>query len=64
MQVCNQLALAGFEAPRLERRPVTFGYLGVLAVWGALFLVNPKLALEVFRQRRYDSPIPRLEWAD
>jgi hypothetical protein len=34
-------------------------YAGVLAVWAVLFLVRPSLALEVFRERRADSPIRR-----
>lgn len=34
-------------------------YAGVLLVWGALFLVRPGLAMQVFRERRADSPIPR-----
>ena len=35
-------------------------YGGVLLVWLGLFIVRPSLALEVMRQRRADSPIPRL----
>ncbi len=34
-------------------------YGGVLLVWLALFLVNRPLALQVFRERRADSPIRR-----
>jgi len=34
-------------------------YAGVLLVWLALFVVNRDLALQVFRERRADSPIPR-----
>ncbi|SFJ06683.1 DNA damage-induced SOS-independent cell division inhibitor A [Caulobacter sp. UNC279MFTsu5.1] len=34
-------------------------YAGVLLVWGALFLVRPALAMQVFRERRADSPIRR-----
>lgn len=34
-------------------------YGGVLLVWAALFLVRPTLAMQVFRERRADSPIPR-----
>lgn len=36
-------------------------YGGVLLVWAGLFLINPPLALKVFRERRADSPIRR-EW--
>lgn len=35
-------------------------YGGVLAVWSALFLVQPRLALQILRERRADSPLPRL----
>ncbi len=35
-------------------------YGGVLLVWLALLVVRPGLALRVFRERRADSPIPRL----
>jgi len=34
-------------------------YAGVLLVWGALFVVRPGLAMQVFRERRADSPIRR-----
>lgn len=34
-------------------------YAGVLLVWGALFVVRPRLALQVMAERRADSPIPR-----
>lgn len=36
-----------------EIRPRRWGmrYLGVLAVWGALFLVRPGLALTIWRER-------------
>ncbi len=36
-------------------------YAGVLAVWCALFAVRPALALQILRERRADSPLPR--WA-
>jgi hypothetical protein len=37
-----------------EIRPRRRGlrYLGVLAVWAALFLVRPRLALAIWRERR------------
>ena len=35
-------------------------YAGVLAVWFGLLLIRPRLALEILRHRRPDSPIPRL----
>lgn len=34
-------------------------YGGVLLVWVGLLLINPPLALKVFRERRADSPIRR-----
>lgn len=34
-------------------------YAGVLLVWMGLFLVRPRLALQVFRERRADSPLRR-----
>jgi hypothetical protein len=34
-------------------------YVLVLTVWAGLFLVRPRLAMEIFRERRTDSPIPR-----
>lgn len=36
-------------------------YGGVLLVWVGLLLINPPLALKVFRERRADSPIRR-DW--
>lgn len=54
-----------FYAPPLYRRSLAdrlFGavrYAGVLTVWLALFAVRPGLALDIFRNRRADSPIPR-----
>ena len=35
-------------------------YAGVLAVWFGLLLIRPRLALDILRHRRPDSPIPRL----
>jgi len=37
-----------------EIRPRRKGlrYLGVLLVWGALFLIQPRLALSIWRERR------------
>jgi hypothetical protein len=34
-------------------------YAGVLAVWGVLFVWDPRLAMQVLRERRADSPIRR-----
>ncbi|HEX7760524.1 MAG TPA: hypothetical protein VF459_13535 [Caulobacteraceae bacterium] len=35
-------------------------YAGVLGVWLGLLVIRPRLALDIFRHRRADSPIPRL----
>ena len=37
----------------------SLNYASVLLVWGVLFLVRPTLAMQVLRERRADSPIPR-----
>jgi hypothetical protein len=37
-----------------------FRYLAVVALWLALLLIRPRLAIDIFRHRRPDSPIPRL----
>jgi hypothetical protein len=34
-------------------------YGGVLLVWSVLLVVRPAVALQVMRERRADSPIPR-----
>lgn len=34
-------------------------YAGVLAVWAVLFVWDPRLAMQVLRERRADSPIRR-----
>jgi hypothetical protein len=36
---------------RLRRRKGGLRYLGVLLVWGALFMVRPGLALSIWRER-------------
>jgi hypothetical protein len=49
-----------------NHRPTAAGairYAGVLTVWLALLLVRPTLAIDIFRNRRADSPIPRLKFA-
>ena len=37
---------------RPRRRARRLRYLGVLAVWTALFVVRPRLALSIWRERR------------
>jgi hypothetical protein len=50
-----------FEQTRPSRRlKAAARYAVVLGVWTALLLVRPRLALRIFRERRQDSPIPRL----
>jgi hypothetical protein len=34
-------------------------YAGVLAVFGLFFLVRPREAVEIFRHRRWNSPLRR-----
>lgn len=34
-------------------------YSGVLVVWLALFAVRPRLAIDIYRHRRPDSPLRR-----
>lgn len=48
------------------RRPImpAVRYAGVVAVWLALFLIQPRLALKIFRERRPDSPLRRKLRAD
>jgi hypothetical protein len=45
--------------PRHGRLLGALRYALVLAVWLGLFSVRPRLALQIFRERREDSPIPR-----
>lgn len=47
----------------LERAQGAVRYAGVLAVWLILALVRPRLAIDIFVNRRPDSPIPRLRHA-
>ncbi|PXA91135.1 hypothetical protein DMC25_02565 [Caulobacter sp. D4A] len=39
----------------------SISYAGVLLVWAGLFVIRPRLALQVMAQRRADSPIPRFD---
>lgn len=43
----------------LKRAQDAARYAGVLAVWVVLALIRPRLALDIFVNRRPDSPIPR-----
>jgi hypothetical protein len=52
-------ALPLYRPSALDRLWGSMRYGGVLAVWLALFLVRPNLALDIWRHRRADSPIPR-----
>ncbi|MGZ3375784.1 MAG: hypothetical protein ACXU8S_04235 [Phenylobacterium sp.] len=40
-----------YETEIRPRRRNGVRYLGVLCVWGALFLVRPRLALTIWRER-------------
>lgn len=59
MAVLDTYAIVTWQAPR-RRTCGPLRYAGVLAVWALLLMVNPPLAWDVFRNRRPDSPIPRL----
>lgn len=48
-----------FRLPRRGRLLGALRYALVLAVWLGLFALRPRLALQIFRERREDSPIPR-----
>ena len=37
-------------------------YAGVLAVWAGLAVIRPRLALDILRHRRADSPLRRARW--
>ena len=50
---------ACFEIGLAQRLAGAARYAGVLAVWLGLFAVRPRLAMEIMRERRPDSPIPR-----
>ena len=43
----------------LEKAQDAVRYAGVLTVWLVLALIRPGLALDIFVNRRADSPIPR-----
>ena len=62
MAALDTYGIVVWQAPR-RRRCGALRYAGVLAVWLMLFIVDPPLALEIFRNRRADSPIPRLRHA-
>ena len=51
---------AGPPSAALLRLAGSARYAGVLAVWFGLLLIRPRLALDILRHRRPDSPIPRL----
>lgn len=58
MRAIEQGYLIGYQPVRRRRGLVR--YAGVLLVWLGLLAVNPPLAWDIFRNRRADSPIPRL----
>jgi hypothetical protein len=59
MAALDNYGIVVWQAPR-RRRGGALRYAGVLAVWLGLLVVNPPLAWDIFRNRRADSPIPRL----
>lgn len=48
------------SAPRQSRLLGAARYALVLAVWLGLFAIRPRLALQIFHERRANSPIPRI----
>jgi hypothetical protein len=48
-----------FDLTPRRRLAPSVRYAGVLAVWCALFLIRPRLALQIYRERRADSPLRR-----
>lgn len=48
-----------FDLTPRRRVSPALRYAGVLAVWAGLFVIRPRLALEIFRNRRSDSPLRR-----
>ena len=53
---------AGFGLNAWEKAAGVLRYAGVLAVWAALAVVRPRLALRILRERRADSPLRRPAW--
>ena len=59
MAVLDHSHLVDWQPTRWRIR-TRLRYAGVFAVWLVLLAINPPLAWDVFRNRRADSPIPRL----
>ncbi|MBS0408721.1 MAG: hypothetical protein JSR86_02315 [Proteobacteria bacterium] len=61
MSTCSTefLPLPLYRRSAVSRLAGSIRYGGVLAVWLALFMVRPGLALDIWRHRRPDSPIRR-----
>jgi hypothetical protein len=49
----------GFGQGSGARAASALRYAGVLAVWAGLALIRPRLALQIWRERRADSPLGR-----
>ena len=60
MTAIDRWDVVAWQKTPWERRGGPIRYAGVLLVWLAVAVVNPPLAWDVFRNRRPDSPIPRL----
>ena len=43
----------------MSRMKGSVRYAGVLAVFGLFFLVRPREAMDIYRGRRFDSPLRR-----
>ena len=61
MTAIDQWDVVAWQKTPWERRGGPIRYAGVLGVWLVLAIVNPPLAWDIFRNRRPDSPIPRLK---
>lgn len=52
----------GFGQGAWARAAGAVRYAGVLAVWAGLALIRPRLAMQIWRERRLDSPLRRQAW--
>ena len=50
---------AGFGMDAREKAAAVVRYVGVLAVWAALAVVRPRLAVRIWKERRAESPLRR-----
>jgi hypothetical protein len=52
----------GFGRDGWTRAAGAVRYAGVLVVWAGLAIVRPRLAMQILRERRPDSPLGRQSW--